>query len=253
VTPDHGAVMTIPVKVLTGRRSAVGRAAMAVMGVIVVASLAWLAISQLGSGGVRGILGPAETPVPPTAESLDAATVALDGLEIDQYEVTNLQYQRYKPDHRYDPGEELYPAVHVTWTEAQAYCEWMEKRLPTEEEWQRAAGGEEGWIYPWGNEADPSRLNSDNNRETDGLVRVDAFTEGKTPSGIYQLLGNASEWVTGSADHPQTHCGGSWRDFGLTNSRCFWEADPNSAAETIGFRCIRRVATEEPLDSESEP
>jgi formylglycine-generating enzyme required for sulfatase activity len=204
-----------------------------------IALLVWGGLSWLESDGPGSILSLTNTPVPLTAETLDAALIRVDDMEVDQYEVTNMQYARYAASHSYLPEEALHPVVNITWQEARSYCEWVGKRLPTEEEWHLAAAGEEGRVYPWGDEADPSRLNSDNNRETDGLVRVDAFAEGRTPDGIYQILGNASEWVIGSADHPQSHCGGSWRDFALTNSRCFWETGSNESADTIGFRCVR--------------
>jgi serine/threonine protein kinase len=239
INPDHGSVMTIPVNVLAGRRSILGRTVIAMLALGALGLLAWGSISWFGGGGLGSILPAADTPVPLTAESLDAAMVRVDGLEVDQYEVTNLQYARYAPDHAYEPGEELMPAVNVSWAEAQGYCEWVGKALPSQEEWRLAAAGEEGWTYPWGNEADPSRVNSENNRQTNGLLPVDALPEGSTPEGITQMLGNASEWVVGPADHAQTHCGGSWQDFGLTTSRCFWATGPDAEADTIGFRCAR--------------
>ena len=243
LTPDHGPATIVSVSVLTGQRPIWRRAAVILIAAGAIGLLIWGGMRWAASGGLSAILPPADTPVPLTAENLDAAMIRVDGLAIDQYEVTNLQYARYDPGYSYDVGEAVHPAVNVSWTEAQSYCEWAGKTLPTEDEWRLAAAGEEGRVYPWGDEADPSRLNSENNRQTDGLVRVDAFPEGSTPSGIHQLLGNASEWVMGPADHPQTHCGGSWGDFGLTNSRCFWETGPTAAADTIGFRCVRRLPT----------
>jgi serine/threonine protein kinase len=243
ISPDHGPMMTIPVNVHTGRRSILGRVVMVMLVAGALGLLAWGGFSLFGSDRLVGIVPAADTAVPLTAEDLDAAVVRVDGLEVDQYEVTNLQYARYAPDHSYKPGEELMPAINVTWAEAQGYCEWAGKALPTQDEWRLAAAGQEGRTYPWGNEADSSRVNSENNRQTNGLLRVDGLPEGSTPEGITQMLGNASEWVVGSADHPQTHCGGSWQDFGLTTSRCFWEAGPSARADTIGFRCARPLDT----------
>lgn len=238
ITPSHGPVITIPVRVLTGRRSILGRllTALAVLGLV--ALLVWGGAQLFQSDLLDAVLPQPEPSPLPTAEELDANMVTVGSFQMDRYEVTNLQYARLDPTHPFEPGDELLPAVNITWENARSYCQWAGKRLPTEEEWLLAATGDEGWTYPWGEEIDHSRLNSADNRETDGLVPVDQFRNGSTPGGIQNLLGNASEWVIGSAEHPQTHRGGSWQDSGLTNSRDFW-ATADLRAETVGFRCVR--------------
>src|SRR3990167_6784520 len=65
--------------------------------------------------------------------------VSLKGFYIDKYEVTNAQYKNFKPDHTFPEGREDYPVVNVTWYEAVEYAKWAGKRLPTEEEWEKAS------------------------------------------------------------------------------------------------------------------
>jgi serine/threonine protein kinase len=239
LTPSHGPVVTIPVQVIAGRRALSGWLLAALLAVILVPLLVWGGVALFKSGRLDSIGQPAEPPLSAlTAEELDAKMVPVDGFRMDRYEVTNLQYSRFSPAHPYDLGDEMLPVVNVTWEDARSYCQWGGKRLPTEAEWVLAAAGEEGWTYPWGEETDHSRLNSADNRDTSGLMPVDSLPAGSTPGGITNLLGNASEWVIGSPEHPQTHRGGSYQDSGLTNSRDFW-ASVGYSADTVGFRCVQ--------------
>ncbi|MCB0209956.1 MAG: SUMF1/EgtB/PvdO family nonheme iron enzyme, partial [Anaerolineae bacterium] len=126
---------------------------------------------------------------------------------LDVYEVSNRQYRTCVTEggctlqavadaasiqgYRDDPAFDGYPAVGVTWDQAVAYCQWAGKRLPTEAEWEYAASGPENQIYPWGNDF----VAAFSAAESDDLQPVDSFSAGVSPFGMYQMAGNAGEWV----------------------------------------------------------
>ena len=167
-------------------------------------------------------------------DELDQTVVRLDGFRIDQYEVTNQDFQKFidanpqvrtaAEEHGYSyvwndnirrykkmdgadwrhpggPGTSIadymnYPVVHVAWADAQAYCEWVGKRLPTEAEWERAARGTQGLLFPWGNEwnrEDESRGNYVHDEFAPLLKEVGSFPNGVSPDGVHDMLGNVSE------------------------------------------------------------
>jgi len=150
-------------------------------------------------------------------------TVALDGFWIDRTEVTHAQYERcvaagacrprtfsgsgtrdlYFGDGAYAD----YPAIYVTWYQADIYCRWTGGRLPREAEWEYAARGPDGWVFPWGDAFDGTRLNycdanCDRNwaDETadDGyanIAPVGSFPAGSSWCGALDMAGNVWEWV----------------------------------------------------------
>ena len=137
--------------------------------------------------------------------------------------------------------------------DARAYAAWAGKRLPTEDEWQFAAQGREGFLYPWGNEMRPNRCNGG---ETGGTTPVTAFPEGLSPFGCYDFCGNTWEWTESEHRDGRTRFailkGGSY--YAAKGSDWYFDGGPQTnrfAAKfllhwpgldrcaTIGFRCVK--------------
>lgn len=112
-----------------------------------------------------------------------------------------IYWRRKRGDHwqlrRFDRWIDLplqAPVLHVSYWEAEAYCNWAGRRLPTEHEWEAAARGREGLLFPWGKKMDPTR--GDLDVEQMGGGAVDAYSAGASPSGCLQMIGTAWEWTT---------------------------------------------------------
>ena len=116
--------------------------------------------------------------------------VHVDAFFIDKYEVSNAEFKKFKPPHGFKPGEENHAVMNATWEEADAYAKWIGKRLPTEAEWEKAARGTDGRMFPWGNRYDITMAAL---REGD---RVDTAPAGVSPYGCYNMAGNVWEWVS---------------------------------------------------------
>lgn len=120
------------------------------------------------------------------------------GHPVPNYEVSWCDTRGYNWDpgtRMYPPGKADHPVVLVTWEDAMAYAAWAGKRLPTEAEWERAARGVKGRLYPWGNEFIPQRCNC-KEAGLKGTSPVGAFSpEGDTPEGVVDILGNVWEWT----------------------------------------------------------
>lgn len=201
--------------------------------------------------------------------------VVLGAFQIDVYEVTNFQYRRFLRETGYPPpphwidldypwGRDFHPVTNVRWEDAVAYATWAGKRLPTEAEWEKACRGPEGRLYAYGNEFDPKRTNYGCSPAFD-TVRVDAFPEGRSPYGCYNMTGNVWEWVgdwfsttyyeEGQVDprgpaSGTTHVskGGSWTTMGnacRASFRC--GSLPGSCWGYCGFRCARSVVSADTL------
>lgn len=203
--------------------------------------------------------------------------VYLDAFYIDKYEVTNALYQRFievtgraAPKYWNDISlnQSNQPVVGVTWDDANAYCEWAGKRLPTEAEWEKAARGMDGRKYPWGNQWDSNRANS-NESKVRRTVPVGSYPNGVSAYGVHDMAGNVWEWVADWYDRdyyqraPDRNLkgpdsgqmrvlrGGWWdsRPRNLRASSRSW-IGPDSWTDYIGFRCAEDVPL---LQQEEKP
>lgn len=135
-----------------------------------------------------------------------------------------------------------HPVVGVSYYEAEAYAKWAGKRLPTEKEWERSARGTDGNEYPWGNQFDKERCNTDESG-IGKTTRVNRYPNGISPSGCYDMVGNVWEWTSSWVDENKEFKvlrGGSWDD-DQDVARCsnrFWSL-PGFRDNLIGFRCVR--------------
>lgn len=141
--------------------------------------------------------------------------VNVSSYQISKYEITNAQYRAFinatgRPTPQGLQGQEIWkddnfnkdtqPIVGVTWFDAQAFAEWIGTSLPTEAQWERAARGTEGRIYPWGNDYPKTRHHANYGKRYNRLTSVGQFPNGNSPDGIADLAGNVWEWCLDEFD-----------------------------------------------------
>lgn len=205
----------------------------------------------------------------------------LKGFYIDRHEVTQRRYKTFVDAVDYFPppgwdksgypaGTGESPVVGVNWYDAANFCDWAEKRLPAEKEWERAARGADGREYPWGNEfrIEAANLSTEAGAKTD-LRPVGSFPSGASPEGVQDLIGNVWEWVADdyvpyagtdianpdaakkfkvlrgqSAAYIGHFPGAAYtillQEFARSGYRQF--ADPDEGAPDVGFRCASDTA-----------
>ncbi|MGZ8380504.1 MAG: formylglycine-generating enzyme family protein [Nitrospira sp.] len=214
--------------------------------------------------------------------------VWLDTYEIDRDEVSLGEYLVFLDQHKMDPSNALqqllwhvitvhaipdesltrWPALYITWAEANNLCAAKRARLPTEAEWEKAARGSEGNLFPWGTAAPSTTLamfGQHHVHEIPILAAIDSHEEGKSPYGLHHMAGNVAEWVQDwfgpdyyaymPERNPQGPTGGrykgvrggSWKSNRMMlRTATRGGAPPDQRSATIGFRCARSLTSNTP-------
>jgi iron(II)-dependent oxidoreductase len=206
-------------------------------------------------------------------DEIPSHTVRVKGFYIDRYEVTNAQYKIFMdatgreapvdsvaPDAPYNwrngnypEGEDKHPVVNVTWYDADTYCRWKGKRLPTEGEWEKTCRGNEGRRWSFGNNFISHFVNT-HELDLKWSQAVGSFPEDRSPYGVYDMSGNVSEWTESwynpyplsilkrdtFGENNKVIRGGAWLTDNLT-ARCARRnfAIPEKKHRTMGFRCAK--------------
>jgi formylglycine-generating enzyme required for sulfatase activity len=191
-------------------------------------------------------------------------TVYVDQFEIGKYEITNDQYtqcvnagiclvRKNGVNGEIGDDEGLYPVAFVTWYDANDYCKWVGGRLPTEAEWEKAARGTDQRLFSWGEDISCDKANY-GACGVGGTTPVGSYESGKSPYGLYDMVGNIAEWTSSlhqpypydendgredlnSSDYRVVR-GGSWEDMAYY-VRSAGRYGVNSGAANFGFRCAR--------------
>ena len=208
--------------------------------------------------------------------------VFVDGFYMDIYETTNGRYLEFVtetghrvPQHPTDSTRGLWqgnmmpasvtnlPVINVDWFDAEAYCRWAGKRLPTEAEWEKAAKGDNDWRFAWG-DIEPTTEHANFNqigwRGESTLAQVGGYEKGKSPYGVYDVAGNVWEWVsdwyqvdyyaqspTHNPQGPETGKYKALRSSGWQGEtpqmRVFTRIKslPNDRNNSTGFRCAQDI------------
>jgi iron(II)-dependent oxidoreductase len=191
-------------------------------------------------------------------------TVRVDSFYIDKYEVTNAEYRVYldqtgKPAPKYLENVKYngddQPVVGVIWDEVTDYCRWAGKRLPTEAEWELAARGRDGTLFPWGDVESIVATNTRESKEGRPLP-VGSFAYGASSHGVHDMSGNVWEWcydwyakdyykdsAYANPRGPKTGKekvirGGGW-NISIKDMAFRKSAKPDDRYASLGFRCAR--------------
>jgi len=194
--------------------------------------------------------------------------LSLKAFYIDKTEVTNDAYIKFvsaasiKPPANWPggvvpEGKGKHPVTNVSWFDASSYCKWKGGRLPGEQEWEKAARGTDGRIFPWGGDFDVKKVNTLG--EYGGTTPVGKFTDGASPYGVMDMSGNVQEWTADwyhqypgntfdDKDYGEKFKvvrGGGWGGMGHYTMQVYVSAPfrsiapPKGVYNDVGFRCVR--------------
>jgi formylglycine-generating enzyme required for sulfatase activity len=207
--------------------------------------------------------------------------VWLNAYQMDRDEVSLGEYVKFLQQRKEQPPDDLqkliwhvitvhsvadqtltrWPALYITWQEARDFCQSRGKRLPTEAEWEKAARGPEGYLFPWGEAAPESTLamfGQHHIHEIPILAAVDSHDDGKSPYGLHHMAGNVAEWVQDwfgfdyyaympprnppgpTSGRYKSVRGGSWKSNPIMlRTATRGGSPPDQRSATIGFRCAQ--------------
>jgi formylglycine-generating enzyme required for sulfatase activity len=218
------------------------------------ADLVWVPAGEFAMGSATG-----------ERREIPVHRVALDGFWMYRLPVTVGQYRRFYSDigrplrspppwgwHRDDP------IVNVSWEYASAYAEWAGAQLPTEAQWEYAARGTDGRVYPWGDEWDPAKCSNSVEGRERGVTRAGCYVQGVSAHGVLDMSGNVWEWTSDWYEEtyysfsPERNPpgppigtyrvlrGGSWGNESAHDYRATTRVacEPVVRGDSIGFRCV---------------
>ncbi|HET6953646.1 MAG TPA: SUMF1/EgtB/PvdO family nonheme iron enzyme [Acidimicrobiales bacterium] len=192
----------------------------------------------------------------------DNEPVWLDAFYIDVHPTTNADYARFvaatghpTPHHwiagRYPDQHHDHPVVFVTWHDASSYATWAGKLLPESQQWEKAARGATGDVYPWGDQPTPAKCNV---REgaIGATTPVDRYHSGISPYGVYDLCGNVWEWCRTETIPGRRGLKGSafTSPFARATPSDLNDASAEMYDDDTGFRCVAPVTTFDALPIE---
>jgi toxoflavin biosynthesis protein ToxD len=187
----------------------------------------------------------------------DQKTLEVENFRISKDLITNADFYQFIDDtashKKYSYHEKIreishfddFPAVNITWQQALDFCQWLSVKsdlnidLPTERQWERAARGFDGLLYPWGEFYEPNRSPS-LDAQSMSAAPVGTYPEGASPFGVLDMCGNVWQWTKTKNDSQEIKLkGGCWMDsgWGLRTNR-YLLADPKLATNNTGFRFV---------------
>lgn len=203
-------------------------------------SMASSFVSDTYAAGKEGIM--IKIPGGKFKSGKDNKTADVKDFQIDKFEVTFAEFNKYDKETEVPAGKENHPVTEISYFDADGYCKSLGKRLPTRFEWEKAARDGDGRKYPWGNEYNSKKTNS---QETGigGTAAVGSFKSGKSPYGVMDMSGNVWEWVNAWAGKDKKYrlvMGGSYfEDAGKVTAYSTLQSIPDDVHTYIGFRCAK--------------